>query len=54
VLAVGILVLAFMLDNGPKSPEDIMRYANIPTLAVVPANPELSGVKKKRKKADRS
>ncbi len=43
VLVVGILVLVFLLDSRPKSPDDIMRCANIPTLAVIPANPELSG-----------
>ena len=43
VLVGGILVLIFLLDTRPKSPEDIMRAANIPTLAVIPANPELSG-----------
>ena len=54
VLAGGVLVLVFLLDSRPKSPEDVMRYANIPTLAVIPANPELSGAKKRGRKADRS
>ncbi|MGN0754163.1 MAG: YveK family protein [Aristaeellaceae bacterium] len=54
VLAGGILVLVFLLDNRPKSPEDIMRCANIPTLAVIPMNPELSGDKKHRRKARKS
>lgn len=54
VLAGGILVLAFLLDNRPKSPEDIMRCANIPTLAVIPMHPELSGDKKHRRKARKS
>lgn len=54
VLAGGILVLVFLLDNRPKSPEDIMRFANIPTLAVIPMNPELSGDKKHRRKARKS
>ena len=54
VLAGGLLVLVFLLDSRPKSPEDVMRYANIPTLAVIPANPELSGAKKRGRKADRS
>ena len=38
VLAGGILVLLFILDNRPKSPEDIMQCAGIPTLAVIPVN----------------
>ena len=45
VLAGGVLVLIFLLDNRPKSPEDVMRYANIPTLAVIPESPHLSGSK---------
>ena len=53
LLAGGLLVLVFLLDNRPKSPEDVMRYANIPTLAVIPANPELSGAKKRGRKAGR-
>ena len=36
VLVGGLLVLAFVLDNRPKSPEDIMECAGIPTLAVIP------------------
>lgn len=36
VLAVGVLVLLFLMDNRPKSPEDIMKTAGIPTLAVIP------------------
>ena len=52
-LAGGILVLIFLLDNRPKSPEDILRYANIPTLAVIPRHPELSGDKKHKKRNTR-
>lgn len=37
VLAVGILTLIFVLDNSPKTPEDINKYAGIPTLAILPA-----------------
>ena len=54
VLSVGLLVLILLLDNRPKSPEDVMRYANIPTLAVIPVNLELSGAKKRGRKAGRS
>ena len=54
VLVGGILVLIFLLDNRPKSPDDIMRCANIPTLAVIPKHPELSGDKKHKRKAARS
>ena len=54
VLAGGLLVLVFLLDSRPKSPEDVMRYANIPTLAVIPASPHLSGAKSRGRKLDRS
>ena len=45
VLAGGVLVLIFLLDNRPKSPEDVMHCAGIPTLAVIPDNPFTSGKK---------
>lgn len=50
VLTSCLLILIFLLDSRPKSPEDIMRYANIPTLAVIPANPDLCGTKMRGKK----
>ncbi len=48
VLGVGALVLVFLLDNRPKSPEDIMSCANIPILAVIPDNPQTSGKRSER------
>ena len=51
---IGILVLIFLLDNRPKSPEDIMQAANIPTLAVIPSHPELSGDREHRRRRARS
>ena len=53
VLVCGLLVLIFLLDNRPKSPDDIMRCANLPTLVVIPANSELSGFRRHGRKADR-
>ena len=53
VLAIGILVLIFLLDNRPKSTEDIMQAAGIPTLAVIPRHPELSGDKQHGRRAER-
>ena len=41
------LVLSFVLDNRPKSPEDIMNYAGLPTLAVIPKGLD-NGVARKR------
>lgn len=43
ILVMGLVFLYFMLDNRPKSPDDIARYAGIPTLAVIPS------MRKKRK-----
>ncbi len=54
VLAGGILLLIFLLDNRPKSPEDIMRYANLPTLAVIPLNKQLTGENYGGRKGDRA
>ena len=51
---IGVLVLIFLLDNRPKSPEDIMQAANIPTLAVIPSHPELSGDREHRRRRARS
>ena len=53
VLVGGILVVLFLLDNRPKSPEDILEFAGIPTLAVLPKNPNLSGDRAHRKKVRR-
>ena len=37
VLAVGLITLLFVLDNRPRSPEEIETHGGIPTLAVFPA-----------------
>ena len=37
VLAVGVIVLLFVLDDRPRTPEHIQQAADIPTLAVIPA-----------------
>jgi len=50
VLVGGVLLLIFLLDTRPKSPEDIKRYANIPTLAVIPAGLDKLGEKKPSRK----
>ena len=50
VLVCGLLVLIFLLDTRPKTPEDIQRYANIPTLSVIPASPSFIGGKKRARK----
>ncbi len=53
-LVCGVLVMIFLLDNRPKSPEDIMRYANIPTLAVVPVDPTLTKLTKQSRREQRT
>ena len=40
VLAVGLLTLLFVLDDRPRSPEDIRQFGGIPTLAIFPSNVE--------------
>lgn len=37
LLAVGVFVVRFMLDDKLRSAEDILRYTGLPTLAIVPA-----------------
>ncbi len=35
-LAICIAIVMFVLDDRPKSPEDVAKYSGVPTLAVVP------------------
>ncbi len=53
VLVCGIYFLMFILDSRPKSAEDIMRVAGIPTLAVIPVNGLITEKGKKRKSSGR-
>lgn len=48
VLAVGILTLLFVLDDRPRTPEDIAHYGGIPTLAILPSTKEAKRLSKKR------
>lgn len=41
VLAVGLLTLLYVLDDRPRTPEDISMYGGIPTLAVLPSSQEM-------------
>jgi len=41
VLAVGVLTLLFVLDDRPRTPEDISTYGGIPTLAVLPSTRQM-------------
>jgi len=41
VLAVGVLTLLFVLDNSPRTPDDIGMNAGVSTLAVLPAAKEM-------------
>ena len=50
VLAVGVIVLLFLLDDRPRTPEHIQQAADIPTLAVIPSisKKELTAQKRRR------
>ena len=54
VLAIGVLVLVFLLDSRPKSAEDIKNVADIPTLAIIPDNPATSGKREDRRSSNAS
>lgn len=45
VLAAGLLTLLFVLDDRPRTPEDINMYGGIPTLAVLPSTKEMKKLK---------
>ena len=47
-LMCGLLVLFFILDDRPRTPEHIQKAADIPTLAVIPAVSKEEMKKKKR------
>lgn len=48
VLAVGVLTLLFVLDDRPRTPEDISMYGGIPTLAVLPSTKEIKKMTARR------
>lgn len=50
VLAVGVIVLLFVVDDRPRTPEHIQQAADIPTLAVIPSisKKELTAHKRRR------
>ena len=50
VLAVGVIVVLFVLDDRPRTPEHIQQAADIPTLAVIPSisKKELTAQKRRR------
>lgn len=54
VLSVGVLTLLFVLDDRPRTPEDISMYGGIPTLAVLPSTKESRKNKKSRRRHRRS
>ncbi len=52
VLSVGVIMLLFILDDQPHTPDDVSRAAGIPTLAVMPREKNMnrkSGQRKVRK-----
>lgn len=50
VLAIGILTLLFVLDDRPRTPEDIENYAGIPTLAVLPSAKDMKKFSRQQNK----
>lgn len=51
VLAVGVIVLLFVVDDRPRTPEHIQQAADIPTLAVIPAISKKELMVKKRRQS---
>lgn len=54
VLAAGILTLLFVLDDRPRTPEDINLYGGIPTLAVLPSTKEMKKMTRKKNRRRRT
>ena len=52
VLVSGVLLLSYKLDRCPKSSEDIMYYAGIPTLAIVPKDESMTEKGRKHKEEE--
>lgn len=50
VLSGAIIVLQFIMDDRPHTPDDITKVAGIPTLAVVPREPGVAKTSQKSKK----
>ena len=49
VLAAGILTLLYVLDDRPRTPENISMYGGIPTLAVLPSSKEMKKLARKHR-----
>lgn len=54
VLIIGLLCLICILDNKPKSADDITKYCGIPLLAVIPKDTHMAGYKKAKSGKARS
>lgn len=54
VLVVGLLTLLFVLDERPRTPEDISDVAGIPTLAVLPSAKDREHANRKEEKQRRA
>lgn len=58
VLAVGVYVVIFLLDDTVRTEEDVQRYLGLSTVGVIPLSDELNGMaggsgSKRRKRGDR-
>jgi len=54
VLALGVLTLLYVLDDRPRTPEDISTYGGIPTLAVLPSVKDIKRFNRRHKKRNAS
>ena len=54
LLIVAVVLLRYLMDDTVKTPEDVEKYLQLSTLAVIPLNEGDSEGKKKRKKIKRS
>lgn len=52
-LVAAVVVLRHLLDDTIKTPDDVERYLQLSTLALIPVNEGEQGSKKKRKKSSR-
>ena len=53
-LMIAIVLVRFLMDDTVKTPEDVEKYLQLSTLAVIPLNEGETDAKKKKKKVKRS
>ena len=53
-LIIAVVLVRYLMDDTVKTPEDVEKYLQLSTLAVIPLNEGESEGKKKKKKVKRS